>query len=668
MGALLLVASQTLVAQTQDLPAVSGFNQPERQNMDPCLSFDGRQMAYVWVQETSHQLLLSRLGASGQWEQPAAVPAFSAFEAKEKALGGPCFSGDGKTLYFHATVNGNSDLFFSVNQAGTWSAPQALPAPINTAGDERWPSVSADGRSIFFVRGLPEDACENKDYPCGNIYQCAKGADGQWKEPMPLPEPVNLMVESSPKISADGSTLYYSSVREGGLGGYDLYMVKMLAPQVWSLPSPLPFNTEDDDFSASAAVNRGQMLWTTGELDKRKSTISLQLSPVPPGAAPEAVMRVSGRMSRSGGQALAGGTVAVKDPFSLEILSEWPALPDGSYALMAPKGREYVLDFTAPGHSHHFESLDLSQLQKDAEKTLDPKLFDKVSLVLNVFDKQVFQPLESRVQARTAGQAAGIAARSLGQGRYALELPIGKRWEIVVEKDFFQASGLALDLDKVVIFEQFEKDIELEQKLAPMVFQLLDQQSRAAVRTNISLNNLSRRESLVVTPAQLVGQEYRVMLREGDQYEFSLTPEGYEFKDGAFDMPVGGNNLLIELMPLSKGAKLVLDNINFETNSADLTLSSYASLNRATELILRNPKLKIEIAAHTDDVGSDAYNLKLSERRAASVMAYFRSQGVPDGQLVAKGYGETEPTVPNTDDLSRATNRRVELKVTESGF
>ena len=76
-----------------------------------------------------------------------------------------------------------------------------------------------------------------------------------------------------------------------------------------------------------------------------------------------------------------------------------------------------------------------------------------------------------------------------------------------------------------------------------------------------------------------------------------------------------------------------------------------------------NTGIEIELSAHTDDKGSDDYNNKLSDQRAASVAAYIVSKGIDPARLVSKGYGKTQPLVPNTNDENRAKNRRVELKI-----
>jgi OOP family OmpA-OmpF porin len=117
------------------------------------------------------------------------------------------------------------------------------------------------------------------------------------------------------------------------------------------------------------------------------------------------------------------------------------------------------------------------------------------------------------------------------------------------------------------------------------------------------------------------------------------------------------------LNPVEKGQAIRLNNLFFEVNKSVLMPESYAELDNLIRLLSNQPELKIEINGHTDSDGSDELNLKLSEERAKSVVAYLVSKGVKNDRLTAKGLGETKPAVPNTSPENKAINRRVEFKV-----
>ncbi len=107
----------------------------------------------------------------------------------------------------------------------------------------------------------------------------------------------------------------------------------------------------------------------------------------------------------------------------------------------------------------------------------------------------------------------------------------------------------------------------------------------------------------------------------------------------------------------------VLVGVNFEFNKASLTPESYPILFYAVQNLNENPDTKVEIQGHTDNIGSDQYNLKLSERRAQTVRDYLVSKGIDPSRLTVKGYGETMPVADNSTPEGRSLNRRIEFKV-----
>jgi OOP family OmpA-OmpF porin len=112
--------------------------------------------------------------------------------------------------------------------------------------------------------------------------------------------------------------------------------------------------------------------------------------------------------------------------------------------------------------------------------------------------------------------------------------------------------------------------------------------------------------------------------------------------------------------------KVTLEGVTFETNSATLTGQSDTVLNKVADDLKKHPRLKVELQGHTDSVGSDAYNQKLSARRAAAVRDYLVQQGVSPTQLTSKGYGESVPVGDNKTAEGRAQNRRVVMSVLEN--
>jgi outer membrane protein OmpA-like peptidoglycan-associated protein len=107
-----------------------------------------------------------------------------------------------------------------------------------------------------------------------------------------------------------------------------------------------------------------------------------------------------------------------------------------------------------------------------------------------------------------------------------------------------------------------------------------------------------------------------------------------------------------------------LSDVLFDTGSANLKPGAREKLARVSGILLSHPDLHIEVEGHTDSVGSDDYNQRLSERRAESVRAYLLQQNIPPQEVATAGFGEARPVATNGTAAGRQQNRRVELVVT----
>ena len=151
------------------------------------------------------------------------------------------------------------------------------------------------------------------------------------------------------------------------------------------------------------------------------------------------------------------------------------------------------------------------------------------------------------------------------------------------------------------------------------------------------------------------------MLEEGPKYSLHIAQMGYD----TLDMAIAniGDSLNIQLVPVKKGEVFIVKNLFFATNKTRILSRSEEALNDLYMYLARNPQVRIKIIGHTDSVGKDEANQKLSDGRANEVMKDLIERGISADRLQAEGRGETQPIDTNDTEEGRQNNRRVEIEI-----
>lgn len=189
--------------------------------------------------------------------------------------------------------------------------------------------------------------------------------------------------------------------------------------------------------------------------------------------------------------------------------------------------------------------------------------------------------------------------------------------------------------------------------------------SKKPLEADLKIEELKSGKTLAVFQSDYATGEYVVTLPKGAEYTISANKKDYTFYSMNFNIPsIYKESRLqrdIELFSIQKGTKLVLNNVFFDTGSDKLIEESKYELDKAIAIISNYSEYSIEIGGHTDNVGSEKLNMELSKKRAESVMKYLINNGIPLARLSAKGYGFTVPVASNDTEEGRQKNRRVEL-------
>lgn len=231
----------------------------------------------------------------------------------------------------------------------------------------------------------------------------------------------------------------------------------------------------------------------------------------------------------------------------------------------------------------------------------------------------------------------------------------------------------ASDRDASCCLELFTLARKLEPKNISGI--VVDCNSKAPLKgATVSIRNAGNVELFSLNTGD--DGSYAFTIDEYQQLKAIASAPDYQSGDLSFNKPADPTatsmrNADLCLEPIVVAKPIVVNNIYYDFDKADLREDSYPELDKLVTMFKANPNIKVEISAHTDSKGSDEYNKRLSDARAKSVVTYLVNKGIPATQLISVGYGASQPIAPNVNDdgsdnpEGRQMNRRTEFKVME---
>jgi len=553
-------------------------NTPQFVEYAPSLAANGKTMIFETDRGPNGrwELYYSLKNDKGKWLPPKPITKVNAKGKENDLIGGPSISYDGQTLFFFSSFEGGKgdmDLYYSTREGDDWSEPKPVGDAVNSERYEGFPSVSPDGKKLYFIR---DNFSKRKDKEiCYSIWVSTKGDNGEWGIPEKLPAPINLGCEKSPRIMADGRTLIFSSVRAGSVGSFDLWQSFLEDDNTWSDPINLAYiNTEAADQFASVSAAGDLMYYQhTGDIF----------------------------------------TVTIPDKY-----------------------RKYKL------------------------VTLDAKLINAAT----------GQPVEATLTARSSTpKEKALTGKATPAGELTMVMRVGSKYALSTTVPGFLPFNQPLDLTAAKEGESVPRTLALMPSPLPYQFEGFDKDAKeprpALKALAVKVMDMETKKMLDV---KTEGDKVTVLLEPGKTYKVGIQAPNYSFfvRPLVADTTDVSKKRLLRKVPLTslkKDVAVVLENIAFETGSAALNPDSFEELDRVVDLLANSPDVKLEISAHTDDKGGDDFNLKLSDKRALSVVKYLTDKKIAAPRLLAKGYGKTKPLVPNDSDENRAKNRRVQFTV-----
>ena len=336
---LVLLSAEATMGQARVRKLSTIINHPSLNLYAPYISADANAVIFLSDNAEDHALTpFFSYRERSDWKEPQVLPKI--INTRLNFLRGYGLSADGSTLFFSTMKSpgvGGFDICISEWRGGSaWTNPVNLGAPINSRAHEACPSITPDGKTLYFMRCSRMD--QNTAGDC-ELFRVDKKSNGMWGEPVALPEFINTGNSQTPRIMADAETLIFSSDKISlSKGGMDLYVTK-LRDGNWTQPVPLDFvNTEKhDQYVSVTALGRYLLRDSPGP---RKSELVEYL--IPGDLRPKGMMKIEGKVSDETGKPLQS-YISLFDTVSGERVYNGRPDSDGTFLLYAMEGSKYEL-------------------------------------------------------------------------------------------------------------------------------------------------------------------------------------------------------------------------------------------------------------------------------------------------------------------------------------
>jgi flagellar motor protein MotB len=303
--------------------------------------------------------------------------------------GAQTLSSNGRYMFFTACDRpggmGSCDIYFSAFNEGKWSEPYNLRAPVNTSHWESQPSISADGKTLFFSSNRP-GGMGGKD-----LWYSVMNDKSQWGTPVNMGSNINTDGdEMSPFIHFDGKTLYFASDGRIGLGGFDIYMTRMTSDSTWSEPQNLgyPINTYNDEMGL-VIESGGEKAYFSSIRDKEngKDIFSFDLYE---SVRPTPVSYLKGKVYDKESGKLLKANYELINLSTNKITIKSSTDGNGNFLICLPSGYNYGINVSKSGYLFYSENFMFEGEHTAVEPfikkiRLSPIKVGEVMLLTNVF-------------------------------------------------------------------------------------------------------------------------------------------------------------------------------------------------------------------------------------------------------------------------------------------
>ncbi|MBQ6046556.1 MAG: PD40 domain-containing protein [Bacteroidales bacterium] len=479
--------------------------------------------------------------------------------------------------------------------------PQNMGAAVNSKDDEYLPALTADGQTLVFTRRFPRTGKTKANSPLEEDFYVSVKKNGEWSKAVRMSEPVNSYYnEGAQCISQDGRIMIYTACnREDGAGRCDLYICHREGDK-WSTPQNI-----------GMPINTGA--WET------QPTFSVD---------GKTLYFVSDRKGGMGGMDLWQSTLQEDGSWSKPTNMGAPINTPGNEKSPFIHFDDNTFYFASDGHVG-IGGLDLFVSRRNEDGSWGEPVNLGYPINTEGDESNMIVSADGRTAIYSSDKLGGYGLEDL----YYFELP-----EDVRPQSTTYIKGI-----------------------------VYDSKTKKRLAADFVITDLTTSSEVVSATSDPSDGSFLMTMPGLHKYGLSVSKEGYLFYSKSFEMTVASPDdpylLDIPLEPIEVGSSITLRNVFFETAKWDLKPESTIEMDKLVKLMNENPKMRVMLEGHTDDVGSDAANQKLSENRAKAVYDYLIEKGIAQSRLEYKGYGESKPIADNSTEEGRAQNRRTVFTV-----
>lgn len=386
----------------------------------PTLSGDGKTMIFQSNRDGGFRLYESTLQADGSWSPAVAIDNINKTAEPNYLIGGPSLSQDGKTLYMCMMPShsvSDMDIYVSrKNSKNEWSSPINIGRPITTVDSETFPSISPDGKKLFYT----STSVKGKE-KCSKIMMSELDERNNWSKPVEVAAPLNASCDKSPRLAYDNKTLLFASNKAGN---YDLFRSELSAPNTWSQPVAL-------DYVNSGESQTNAVLTFTEDFIYYSQKGDIYAAPVPDKYRLHG-LGLEGKFVDAETGKPVSGKIFLVDTLTKDTIKR--VAVSGTYKLTVPAGKPYLLVTTANSYymykAKYYASLDEPFKPQNDDIKLKPR---KKEVVFNVSGKDnKGLKVKIKVTNTETKEETIIDAGAGRDGKYAVSLREGNKYNVEI--------------------------------------------------------------------------------------------------------------------------------------------------------------------------------------------------------------------------------------------